>query len=45
MGRIWRYLIYLLGLALLAFLVYAAIADLSITPAEREIDVPLSQDG
>ncbi|MEM8740940.1 MAG: hypothetical protein AAGE13_05525 [Pseudomonadota bacterium] len=45
MGRIWRYLIYLLGLALLAFLVYAAFADLSITPGEREIDVPLSQDG
>lgn len=40
-----RYLAYLVLLGLVAFFVYAAFADLSITPEERQVDVPLSGDG
>ncbi|MEM9047903.1 MAG: hypothetical protein AAGC92_04210 [Pseudomonadota bacterium] len=45
MGRILRYLFYFILLGLVAFFVYAAFADLSVEPEEREVDVPLSEDG
>jgi hypothetical protein len=40
MGRGLKYLAYLLLIGLVAFLVYAAVADLSVPPQERTLDVP-----
>lgn len=44
MGRIVKYLAILVALGLVAFLIYAAVADLSVTRREMTVDVPLPAD-
>lgn len=39
----WKYVAYLALLGLVVFLVYAAIADLSVPPEERMVDVPVPE--
>lgn len=40
MGRLFKYLLYLIALAVLAFAIYAAFADLPAPERDIQIDLP-----